>query len=111
MQITDHENHQYGKSAGYAFPVVYNNDKEIWIDFADFAAYLVAAGEFDGYDDSDDAGELWRYEKTGQRGRCFSYTFNEVIKDFMMTGDFDKILAEYIKVQLSSVVDDLRPAA
>lgn len=96
MQITDHNNAHYGKRSGFLFWIEYDFINQIEINFSDFAAYLVACGEFDGYDDSTDDGEVWR---SGEWGGV--WTFNQVIEDFLMTQDFDELIADYIKIVLA----------
>jgi hypothetical protein len=103
MKITDHDTHHYGKSAEFRFWVQFQSmtgEEETYTNFADFASYLVASGEFDGYDDSTEEGEVWRY-LDGEEGRCESYTFGEVISEFMLTGDFDRYLSDYLRVKIS----------
>lgn len=103
MQITDHDTCHYGKKTGFKFWVGFQDatgENSAWINFADFASWLVAAGEFDGYDDSTDEGELWRY-LDDEQGRCESYSFAEIISEFMITGDFDGYLSDYLRVKMT----------
>ena len=103
MQITDHDTHHYGKSSGFKFWIQFETmtgEEETYIDFADFIEWLVAAGEFDGYDDSTDDGEAWRYIDR-DAGRCESYTFDEVISEIVLTGDYHRYLTEYLRVTLT----------
>lgn len=106
IAISDHDSHQYGKAAGFKFWVAYtenNVERTTWIDFADFADWLVSAGEFDGYDDTDDEGELWR--NSSDFGRADSWTFDQVISEFMLTGDLDEELRKFIGVKM--IIEDL----
>lgn len=111
MQITilDHDTSHAGKRAGFRFSATYELggvEYEHTFNFADFAAWLVAAGEFDGYTDNDDEGMVWR--NMWPEYAEHTYTFNEFIKEFMMCGDFDGELARFIVAELTdtNVVED-----
>lgn len=116
MQITihDHDTSHAGKRSGFLFNIVFSvgNEHEFGItrniaaDFSDIAAYLDAANAIDGYDDSDDDGQIWV-----KIDRMYTYTFNEFIHEHIMSKEMEKRLAEYCEIKSSfameSVIEDV----
>lgn len=83
------------------------------INFSDFAAYLVARGEFDGYDDQIENGCLFIYEYRDDYeipwcGKVTNYTYDQVIREFLLTRDLEPALAEFVAVKLAeaNVIED-----
>lgn len=90
----------------------FNFSRQLVCSFSDFAAYLVAKGEFDGYNDSEADGHLFMYNTdpiTGiPYGRVQSWTYDEVIREFLLTRDLEPALAEFVAVKLAeaNVIED-----
>lgn len=85
---------------------LYDISRNWVVGFAELANHLVAKGEFDGYSDGDENGSLFLYEYPDGSGKCNSYTFDEVIKEFMLSGDLDHVLEEFVGISLQ-VIEDL----
>jgi len=112
--IHDHDVSHYGKGSGFLFNIVFSigNEAEFGItrnlaaDFSDIAAYLQAACIIDGYDDSDDDGQIWV-----NMDRTYMYDFNSFIKEHFFTQEADKWLADYCEIKVSfaieSVIEDI----
>ena len=123
ITIEDHETHVGPKSDKtlpfrwwISFSVgseaIHNFSRQLVLSFSDFAAYLVAKGEFDGYDDQSADGVLFAYEDDPYSrtpyGRVRSYTYDEVIREFLLTRDLEPALAEFVALKLveASVIED-----
>lgn len=109
MQITihDHDMSVSSKRDKFRWNVMFTVEQEdkfgfsrmLCLDFADFASYLVACGDFDAYDDCHDDGALFTFENrlcTG--GTATFYTFDEVVRELMP--DLENRLREFIKLRL-----------
>lgn len=121
ITIEDHETHVGAKSDKdlpfrwwVSFTVgdeaKFNFSRQLACSFSDFASYLVAKGEFDGYDEAD--GVLFAYEEDPVSrqpyGRVQSWTYDQVIREFLLTRDLEPALAEFVAVKLAeaSVIED-----
>jgi hypothetical protein len=124
ITISDHETHTGPKSDKdipfrwwVSFTVgneaAFNFSRQLVCSFSDFASYLVAKGEFDGYEDSEADGCLFMYNTdpiTGiPYGRVQSWTYDEVIREFLLTRDLEPALVEFVAIKLAEVevIEDL----
>lgn len=111
MQITIHDHDtQVGPNRGdikfrwwVNFSVdgeeAYNISRQLVFDFSDFAAYLIAKGEFDGWENSDDEGMVWRNNDQYEPG--YIYSFEEIVHDYILSGDLDDALKSFLAVKVS----------
>lgn len=129
ITISDHETHTGPKSDKdipfrwwVSFTVgneaAFNFSRQLVCSFSEFAEHLVAKGEFDGYDDSTPDGSMWthrdeRYYSPDWDGgyirKYRAYSYDEVIREFLLTRDLEPALAEFVAIKLSEaeVVEDL----
>lgn len=123
ITIEDHETHvgpQSDKATPFCWWVSFsvgaeasfNFSRQLVCSFSDFAAYLVSKGKFDGYDDSTPDGVLFSYEDDPYSrtpyGRVQSWTYDQVIREFLLTRDLEPALAEFVALKLAEagVIED-----
>lgn len=105
MQITiqDHDTTVSTKRDNYRWNVVFTVGSEaehdfsrnLCANFADWASFLQASGMIDFFTENDDNGMIYT--------DGVMYTFDQYIREQMLTGGTDTKLAEYVAVKISEM--------